>query len=149
MFFRGDNMKKAIIIFVFLLLISFTAYTFVKGAIDSYNYDMDPNNGVDILEGLNAVFILLIGGFLVFYEMDLFYTVYYFLVKKKTITQTILNILSNFSLVLIFVYYNLSNIYMELRAYKIILPILFFVYVAIRVSYLIVSIIFFCRSQRA
>lgn len=142
MFFWGDNMKKAIIIFVFLLLISFTAYTFVKGAIDSYNYDMDPNNGVDLLEGFGAVFILLIGGFVVFYEIDLFYTVYYFLVKQKTVTQTILNILSNFSLALVFVYYNLSNIYMELRAYKMILPILFLTYVGLRVSYLVVSIVF-------
>lgn len=142
-------MKKAIIIVAFLLLISFTAYTFVKGAIDSYNYDMDPNNGVDLLEGFEAAFILIIGGFVVFYEMDLFYTVYYFLVKQKTLTQTILNILSNFSLVLIFVYYTLSNIYMELRAYTIILPALFLIYIALRASYLIVSIVFFCKRKRA
>lgn len=54
-------MKKTIIICVFILLILVTAFGFVKGAIDSYNYDMDPNNGVDLLEGLGAVFALIIG----------------------------------------------------------------------------------------
>lgn len=40
--------KKIIIICTFLLLIFITAFVFIKGAIESYNYDMDPANGVDI-----------------------------------------------------------------------------------------------------
>lgn len=94
-------MKKKIIIGVFSLLILITAIFFVVGAIDSYNYDMDPANGVDILEGFGTVLTLVIGGFVVFYELDLFYTIYYFFIKPKTITKSILNIFSNLTLLTI------------------------------------------------
>ena len=76
-------MKKKIIIGIFSLLILITAIFFVAGAIVSYNYDMDPANGVDILEGFGAALTLIVGGLVVFYELDLFYTVYYFLIKPK------------------------------------------------------------------
>ncbi len=59
-------LKKKIIIGVFSLLILITAIFFVVVAIDSYNYDMAPANGVDILEGFGAVLILMVGGFVVF-----------------------------------------------------------------------------------
>ena len=85
-----------------MLLIVITSLLFIKGAIDSYNYDMDPANGVDILEGFGAVLTMMVGGFVVFYELDLFYTVYYFFIKPKTVAKSILNILSNLSLLLIF-----------------------------------------------
>ncbi len=94
-------MKRKIIIGAFSLLIVITAIVFIVGAIQSYNYDMDPANGVDILEGVGAAIILVIGGFVVFYELDLFYTVYYFLLKPKTITKSILNIFSNLTLLTI------------------------------------------------
>lgn len=94
--------KKIMIVSIFLMLILITSFVFLKGAIDSYNYDMDPNNGVDIMEGMGAAMLIVLGGFVVFYEFDLFYTVYYFLVKPKTITKSILNILSNVSLLLQF-----------------------------------------------
>lgn len=100
---------------------------------------MDPNNGVDIFEGLGAVLITMVGGFVVFYELDLFYTTYYFFIKPKTKIKTILNILANFSLVLIFVYSHLSNIFMELRVYEITPVILFWIYVVLRIIYLFVS----------
>ena len=132
-------MKKKIIICVFSILILITAIAFIIGAIDSYNYDMDPNNGVDIFEGLGAVLITMVGGFVVFYELDLFYTTYYFFIKPKTKIKTILNILANFSLVLIFVYSHLSNIFMELRVYEITPVILFWIYVVLRIIYLFVS----------
>lgn len=132
-------MKKKIIIGGFLLLILITVIATVAAATASYNYDMDPNNGVDLLEGLAAVFIMIIGGFVVLYELDLFYTVYYFFIKPKTITRTLLNIFSNFSLVLIFIYTHLSNIFMELRKYETTPGFLFFIYVLLRLIYLFTS----------
>ena len=77
-------MKKKIIIWVFCVLILVTAIAFLAAAINSYLYDMDPDNGVDILVGFGAVLIAVVGGFVVLYELDLFYTVYYFFVKLKT-----------------------------------------------------------------
>ena len=56
-------MKKKIIICVFCALILVTAIAFLATAIDSYLYDMDPDNGVDILEGFGAVLIAGVGGF--------------------------------------------------------------------------------------
>ena len=94
--------KKIIAICVFLLLILVTATAFLIAAIDSYNYDMDPANGVDILGGFGAVLAIMIGAFVVFYELDLFYTVYYFLIKPKTVAKSILNILANLTLVIVF-----------------------------------------------
>ena len=132
-------MKKIIIICAFSILILITAIAFIIGEIVSYNYAMDPNYGVDIFEGLGAVFITMVGGFVVFYELDLFYTTYYFFIKPKTKIKTILNILANFSLVLIFVYSHLSNIFMELRVYEITPVILFWIYVVLRIIYLFVS----------
>ena len=68
--------KKIIIVCIFLTLITITALFTVISAVKSYKYDMDPTNGVDILEGFGAVLIMMVGGFVVFYELDLFYTVY-------------------------------------------------------------------------
>ena len=84
-------MKKKIIIGVFSLLILITAIVFIVGAIQSYNYDMDPANGVDILEGFGAVLTLMVGGFVVFYELDLFYTAFYFFLKPKIIAKSMAN----------------------------------------------------------
>jgi hypothetical protein len=125
---RWWNMKKKIIIRAFLTLIFLTSIFFVVSAIASYNYDMDPAIGVDIFEGVGAVlsFVMLImlGVFVVFYELDLFYTVYYFLIKPKTIAKSILNVLANASLLLVF----LSPL------------ILFAIYIVLRISYFIISI---------
>ncbi|MBE6639196.1 MAG: hypothetical protein E7616_07050 [Ruminococcaceae bacterium] len=130
--------KKIIIISIFLTLIMITLFIFLKGAIESYNYDMDPANGVDIMEGMGAAFLIIIGGLVVFYELDLFYTVYYFFVKPKTIVKSILNILSNVSLLLQF-----GVVYIA-RALSIseetnLAIALFFIYVVLRFVYLIVS----------
>ncbi len=94
--------KKKIIIFcVFLLLILVTATYTLVSAIKSYQYDMDPANGVDIMEGMGAAFLILIGGLVVFYEIDLFYTVYYFFIRPKTLIKSIIVILSNLTLILV------------------------------------------------
>ena len=69
----GDvKRKKIIAICAFLLLILVTATAFLIAAIDSYNYDMDPANGVDIMEGMGAAFLIIIGGFVILCELDLF-----------------------------------------------------------------------------
>ena len=124
-------MKKKIIICFFVLLILVTVTAFVIAAIDSYNYDMDPANGVDIMEGMGAAFLIIIGGFVVFYELDLFYTTYYFLIKPKTITRSILNILANLSLLLVF----FNESYKDVFAEDVIAPrIVFVMYVVLRIT---------------
>ena len=127
-------MKKKIVICVFLTVILITTIFFIAAAIVSYNYDMDPANGVDILEGVGAVLAIMIGAFVVFYESDLFYTVYYFLIKPKTIAKSILNILANASLLLIFFADYYKNIFLE----DVIAPLLVFaIYIVLRISSLI------------
>ena len=91
-------MKRKIVIGVFLLLVLITAIVFIVGAVDSYNYDMDPANGVDIMEGMGAAFLIIIGGLVILCEIDLFFTVYYFLVKPKTLPKSILMTLSQLML---------------------------------------------------
>ena len=105
-------MKKKIVICVFLTVILITTIFFIAAAIDSYNYDMDPANGVDILEGFGAVLAIMIGAFVVFYELDLFYTVYHFFIKKN-IAYSILNVFANASLLLIFFADYYKNIFSE------------------------------------
>ena len=95
-------MKKKIVIGAFLLLVLITAIVFIVAAVDSYNYDMDPANGVDILEGFGAAFLTVIGGLVILCESDLFFTVYYFLMKPKTSPKSIFMILSQLLLLLVF-----------------------------------------------
>ena len=90
---------KKILILIFAVLIIATATVSVIVAISSYLYDMDPANGVDLLEGVGAAMILVVGGLAVFYEFDLFFTIYYFVAKPKTKVKTTLNILSHLCLI--------------------------------------------------
>ena len=94
--------KKIIITSIFLVLIAVTSFVFLTSAIESYNYDMDPANGVDILEGVGAGILIMIGSFVVFYELDLFYTVYYFFIRPKTVLKSIIVVLSHLMLILMF-----------------------------------------------
>lgn len=130
--------KKIIIISIFLTLIVITSFVFLKGAIDSYHYDMDPANGVDIMQGMGAAILIVLGGFIVFYELDLFYTVYYFFVKPKTIAKSILNILSNVSLLLQFGVLRMARA-LSISEETNLAIALFFVYVVLRSVCLIVS----------
>ncbi len=123
-------MKKKIIICIFSLLILITAIVTVVSAIDSYNYDMDPENGADIMEGLGAVLIMLVGGFVILYESDLFYTVYRIFVKPKSVAGTILNILANLSLLLSF----FNGFYKDIFEEDVIAPlIVFLIYIILRI----------------
>ncbi|MBQ8448827.1 MAG: hypothetical protein IJX27_07880 [Clostridia bacterium] len=130
--------KKIIIISIFLTLIVITSFVFLKGAIDSYNYDMDPENDVDIMEGMGAAMLIALGGFVVFYEMDLFYSTYYFFVKPKTIAKSILNILSNVSLLLQFGVVHIARVLSVSEETNVAIA-LFFTYIVLRIVYFIVS----------
>lgn len=130
-------MKKKILIGAFLLLVFITATVFIVGAVDSYNYDMDPANGVDILEGVGAAILIAIGGLVILCESDLFFTVYYFLIKPKTLPKSIFMILSQLMLLLVitsgylakFLSQYVSDVFKEETI--VIVPIFFF-YVILR-----------------
>ena len=92
-------MKKKIVIGSFLTLILITAIFFVAVAINAYSHEAATQ---DIMVGFGAGMLLIVGGLVVFYELDLFYTVYYFLVRPKTIAKSILNVLSNLTLVIVY-----------------------------------------------
>ena len=137
-------MKKKIIICVFSLLILITAMIFIVGAILSYNYDIK-NYPDDKWLGFGAVITLIVGGFVVFYEFDLFYTTYYFFVKPKTIAKSILNIVSNLTLLSIiftntiahFLYKYVSEVFSE---EVIVLFALLFIYVFLRIVCATISV---------
>ena len=131
-------MKKKLIVCAFLVLIAVTAIACISAAIGSYRYDMDPANGVDILAGFGAVLFMLVGGFVVLYELDLFFIVYYFCFSPKTVAKSVLNLLANLCFALCFFYVWLSDIFRELRAYEITLYILFLVYIGLRMVYFVI-----------
>lgn len=137
-------MKKKIIICVFSILILITAIVFIVGAIQSYNYDIT-NNPVDKWVGFGSVLTLMVGGFVVFYEFDLFYTAYYFLIKPKTKAKSILNILANFTLVIMFFTDSISHFLFkyvsEIFGEEVILLFtLFFTYVILRIACSVVPV---------
>ena len=145
-------MKKKIIKIItvcfFLLLMAITACVYLKAAIDSYRYDMDPANGVDILEGFGAVLNVMLGVFIILCETDLFFTVYYFLVKPKTLAKSVFMILSQLMITAVifsedlakFLCRNVSNIFGDEMI--IIIPT-FFLYVVLRCI-----CIFICFSKK-
>ena len=97
---------------------------------------MSPANGVDILKGFGAVLTITVGAFVVFYELDLFYTVYYFLTKPKTLAKSILNILANASLLLIF----FADYYKDVFSEDVIAIFLVFaIYIVLRISCFVVQ----------
>ena len=133
-------MKKKMVVGSFLALILITVIFFIIGVINTYNYEVAND---DIMVGLGAAMVLVVGGFVVFYELDLFYTVYYFLVKPKTLAKSILNVVSNVTLLSIvftdaishFLYKHVSEIFGE----EIILSFaLIFTYVILRVASIVI-----------
>lgn len=108
---------KKIIIYTFCLgLILCTVILSVAASVSSYSYDI--NNSVDVFGGFGAAFYLMLGAFFVLYETDFFCTVHYFIFKPKTKLKTVLIILSNLSLLTLFIYGYLIEVYMELRKYE-------------------------------
>lgn len=128
-------MKKKIVIGIFTALILLTVVAVLVLAIDSYIYDTDPKNGVDVLEGFAAFMLIALGGCVVFYECDLFYTVYYFVARPKTALKSTLHILSHLSLILLGAFISpLSNILpISVRSNSgLVMAILFLLYVILR-----------------
>ena len=137
-------MKRKIIIGAFLLLIVITAIVFIIGAIQSYNYDIT-NNPDDKWVGFGSVLTLMVGGLFVFYEFDLFYTAYYFLIKPKTIAKSILNILANLTLVIMYFTDSISHFLFkyvsEIFGEEVILLFtLFFTYVILRIACAVIPV---------
>ncbi len=128
-------MKKFIIGF-FLLLIIATMVFFSVVAYDSWSYDMDPENGVDLLEGFGAMMAVAIGGTLVWYELDLMCTLCYFFGGNRTIVKTLVNIFSSLSFTLVLLYGWLSNFCMQLRVYEGTLIILVVIYIVLRITHI-------------
>ena len=81
-------MKKKITIGIFVLLLLLTVIAFVVIAVNVYNSEIVDPSGLEIHEDGVAIFILIVGGFVLLGETDLFFTLYYFLVKKKTQAKT-------------------------------------------------------------
>ena len=141
-------MKKKIIIGIFCTLILVTIIYSIVGAIQSYNHDIETN--VDIFEGFGAVIALMLGGLFVIYELDLFYTVYYFLIKPKTVVKSVLNIVSNLSLLTI-IYCVLSPNFFRIISKPFLVLFknedglvalaFFFSYIVLRASYSIVCVV--------
>lgn len=130
--------KKIIVSFVFCTLILATMiYFIVSAAVTQRAESKDP--AIDILEGLAATIVVVVGGFIVLYECDLFYTVYYLLFGQKRKAKTVLVILANITLIMIFIYSYLSARYMGLRKYEIIAFILFAVYIVFKIVALFFS----------
>lgn len=126
-------MKKKILVCAFLLLVFVTAIGFTLAAIESYQYDMDPANGVDTLEGLGAVFCILIGGFVIFCEIDLFFTVYYFFTSHKTLLKSCLMILSQLMLLTVIFGEEIAKFLSLFKEESIVILALLFFYVCLRV----------------
>jgi hypothetical protein len=130
-------MKKKILIGAFLLLVFITAIVFIVAAVDSYNYDMDPANGVDIMEGVGAAILIVLGGLVILCELDLFFTVYYFIIKPKTLSKSIFMIISQLMLLMVifseglakFLFQYVSDVF---REEIIVLAPIFFFYIILR-----------------
>ena len=130
-------MKKKILIGAFWLLVFITAIAFVSAAVDSYQYDMDPANGVDILEGVGSAILILLGGLVILCEADLFFTVYYFLIKPKTRSRSVFMILSQLMLLAVVFGEDLAKLLCRyvsdvFREEMIVIAPIFFLYIALR-----------------
>lgn len=97
---RRKTVLRVVLICLFVALIATTAGVTLYAAIESYRYDMDPANGVDMLEGFAAAFLLMIGGFITVCELELFFVVFY-LTQKKTVAKTFFNIVCPLCLLMI------------------------------------------------
>lgn len=133
-------MKKKIVIGIFTALILLTVVSFFVLIISSYNQDLEND---DPLEALGAAILVFLGGCVVFYECDLFYTVYYFFVKPKTVLKSVLHILSHLSLVLIGAFATPLASVLPVSVRRnggLVFGVLFLIYVILRSASILVSI---------
>ena len=129
-------MKRKVIIGIFSAIILLTVAVTV--ILQMVAYVSDKSNG-DKFAMLGLFMLLVIGVFCVLYELELFYTVYYFFLKPRTFLKSVLNVLSTLSLTSTLAYTGLPFIIPGLRFYEIIPCILFAIYVVLRCSYLVIS----------
>ena len=133
--------KKKLVGCIFGALFLCTIIVTAVDAGNAYQYEIQND---DIMEGLGAAMVAIAGGFLAFYELDLFCTVNYFLFKPKSKPKTILCVLSNLCLALIIVYTYFSEIsepvIMALRKYELTPLILFILYIVFRTGYALVPV---------
>lgn len=140
--------KKIIVIAAFSVLILITVIIFTSWIMQALGFDMYSNDEFDIGEGFFGLILTVFGGMVIFYELDLFYTVYYFLIKPKTKIKSILNILSNLSLLFAIMYVGLSIFFIGQRVYESVPITLLLAYVILRIVYLIVSIVLKIKAHR-
>lgn len=96
--------KKKIIVLIFVLLIVCTIVASFLLAIRIYNEEVAEAEkiGRDYrFVGFGAFAMILLGMFVVVYEIDLFYTVYSAAIKPKPVIKTIFSILANLCLMLL------------------------------------------------
>ena len=129
-------MKKKIIIGLALLCIIATAVIFGVMAFNSYNYNIQ--NKVDIFTGFGSFIYILIGGFIVWYEIDLFFTIYYFAIGPKTKIKTVLNLLSNPFFLLTFIAAGIPYLAANLNIFGTISIVLFILYLILRIIYIMI-----------
>ena len=133
--------KKILILAAFLLLILLTATVTVIAATGSYLYETDPENGVDILEGLEAALLFVLGFLAVVYEADLCYTVWYFLFKPKTVPRAVLNLLANAALFIPLLFLLLEARFPDFRPPECTYPILWLSYLILRAGCAVLSLL--------
>ena len=131
-------MKKKLITGLVLLLILATVIGTFALAVHSYHYDMDPQNGVDIFEGVSSILILIAGSFVVLYELDLWYTVSYFLFRQKMTAKTVLNLLSNLTFLSAFFTCFCERWFVGVKAFEITILIFIVLYILFRITYFFV-----------
>jgi hypothetical protein len=127
-------MKKKIVVIVFLVLIAITVIIFSALAIAEHR--LDAANGIDKFEGVGVIFLAIVGGYAVFYEIDLLFTVLYFFSKRKTKLRTVINLLSNICLLTVFfidsiahfLWEHVSEVFREEWIFVIILILLYFIF---------------------
>lgn len=131
-------MKKKILIGAFLLLVLITAIAFIVAAVESYKYDIDLANGIDIMEGMEAAILIVLGGLVILCELDIFFTVYYLLVKPKTSARTVFMLFSQLMILIVIFSEDLAKILSKRisdifnEEIIVIVPI-FFLYVILRI----------------
>lgn len=131
-------MKKKIVILAFSILIVITLILGVVISINSYLYELE-NFECDKFVGLGGFIAACFFGFVLLYEIDLFYTVYYFVLKPKTVFKTIFNILSNLSLVFCFFLMYFEDLIINVKLFEYPFLILFVVYIVLRTVYFCVA----------
>lgn len=133
-------MKKKLVVGIFLGLIALTVIMAIAAAVWEYNYEVQYD---DILTGVGAIILLFVGGIAVFYEIDLFYTVYYLFFRQKTVVKTVMNVSADLlllsSIVMFFGVSFMASV--NLRDCERIALILFLAYVVLRIVYAVICML--------